>query len=88
MAAEQALPVVAGCTIVNHPDSLRVELRIDLQLVQQGSTAERAWRGATHCRSRIEVVLAGSFTRRTTAVRGGALHADYGPLGSVSFRFV
>ena len=35
-----------------------------------------------------EVVLAGSFTRPTTAVRGDALHADYGPLGSVSFRFV
>ena len=35
-----------------------------------------------------EVVLAGSFTRPTTAVRGDALHADYGPLGSISFRFV
>ncbi len=35
-----------------------------------------------------EVVLAGSFTRPTTAVRGDTLHADYGPLGSVSFRFV
>jgi 2-oxo-hept-3-ene-1,7-dioate hydratase len=34
-----------------------------------------------------EVVLAGSFTRPTTAVRGDTLHADYGPLGSVSFRF-
>lgn len=35
-----------------------------------------------------EVVLAGSFTRPTTAVRGDTLHADYGALGSVSFRFV
>ncbi len=34
------------------------------------------------------VVLAGSFTRPTTAVRGDNLHADYGPLGTVSFRFV
>ncbi len=35
-----------------------------------------------------DVVLAGSFTRPTTAVRGDNLHADYGPLGSISFRFV
>ncbi len=35
-----------------------------------------------------DVVLAGSFTRPTTAARGDNLHADYGPLGSVSFRFV
>lgn len=35
-----------------------------------------------------QVVLAGSFTRPTTAVAGDTLHADYGPLGTVSFRFV
>lgn len=35
-----------------------------------------------------DVVLAGSFTRPTTARRGDQLHADYGPLGSISFRFV
>jgi 2-oxo-hept-3-ene-1,7-dioate hydratase len=34
-----------------------------------------------------DVVLAGSFTRPTAAVRGDTLHADYGPLGSISFRF-
>ena len=34
-----------------------------------------------------DVVLAGSFTRPTGAVRGDTLHADYGPLGTVSFRF-
>jgi len=34
-----------------------------------------------------DVVLAGSFTRPTTAVAGDNLHADYGPLGTVSFRF-
>ncbi|VWX58867.1 2-oxo-hept-4-ene-1,7-dioate hydratase [Burkholderiales bacterium 8X] len=34
-----------------------------------------------------EVVLGGSFTRPTTAVRGDTFHADYGPLGSISFRF-
>jgi len=35
-----------------------------------------------------DVVLAGSFTRPTTAVKGDTLQADYGPLGSVAFRFV
>jgi 2-oxo-hept-3-ene-1,7-dioate hydratase len=35
-----------------------------------------------------DVVLAGSFTRPTTAARGDTLHADYGPLGSIAFRFV
>lgn len=34
-----------------------------------------------------DVVLAGSFTRPATAVAGDGLHADYGPLGTVSFRF-
>ena len=35
-----------------------------------------------------DVVLAGSFTRPTGAVAGDNFHIDYGPLGSVSFRFV
>jgi 2-oxo-hept-3-ene-1,7-dioate hydratase len=35
-----------------------------------------------------DIVLAGSFTRPTTAQRGDVLHADYGPLGGISFRFV
>jgi 2-oxo-hept-3-ene-1,7-dioate hydratase len=34
-----------------------------------------------------DVVLSGSFTRPTNAVRGDVLHADYGPLGNISFRF-
>lgn len=34
-----------------------------------------------------ETVLAGSFTRPTPAVRGDTFHADYGPLGSIAFRF-
>jgi len=34
-----------------------------------------------------EVILGGSFTRPTTAVAGDTFHADYGPLGAVSFRF-
>lgn len=35
-----------------------------------------------------DVVLAGSFTRPITAVAGDSIHADYGPLGTISFRFV
>ena len=35
-----------------------------------------------------DVVLAGSFTRPVSAQAGDAFHADYGPLGGVSFRFV
>lgn len=35
-----------------------------------------------------DIVLAGSFTRPTPATRGDTIHADYGPLGSISFRFV
>lgn len=35
-----------------------------------------------------DVVLAGSFTRPVVANAGDAIHADYGPLGSISFRFI
>ena len=35
-----------------------------------------------------DIVLGGSFTRPTSAARGDVLQADYGPLGSISFRFV
>ena len=35
-----------------------------------------------------EIVLAGSFTRPTPALRGDTFHADYGLLGSIAFRFV
>ncbi len=34
-----------------------------------------------------DVVLAGSFTRPTTALRGDTFHVDYGPLGAIAFRF-
>lgn len=40
------------------------------------------------CLEAGEVVLGGSFTRPTTAVPGDTFHADYGPLGSISFRFI
>ena len=35
-----------------------------------------------------DVVLAGSFTRPANAAAGDGFHADYGPLGTVSFRLV
>lgn len=35
-----------------------------------------------------DVVLSGSFTRPTVAVCGDVMHADYGPLGNISIRFV
>jgi 2-oxo-hept-3-ene-1,7-dioate hydratase len=35
-----------------------------------------------------DVILAGSFTRPVAVSAGDAIHADYGPLGSISFRFV
>ena len=34
-----------------------------------------------------EIVLSGSFTRPVNAVAGDTFHADYGPLGSIAFRF-
>jgi len=35
-----------------------------------------------------DIVLGGSFTRPTQAVRGDVLQADYGPLGNISLRLV
>ncbi|HUN92652.1 MAG TPA: 2-oxo-hepta-3-ene-1,7-dioic acid hydratase [Burkholderiaceae bacterium] len=34
-----------------------------------------------------DIVLAGSFTRPVGAEKGDTFHVDYGPLGSISFRF-
>jgi len=34
-----------------------------------------------------EIILAGSFTRALFAHAGDTFHADYGPLGSIAFRF-
>ncbi|MGM9486867.1 2-oxo-hept-4-ene-1,7-dioate hydratase [Ideonella sp. YS5] len=35
-----------------------------------------------------EIVLGGSFTRPVACTAGDTFHADYGPLGSISMRFV
>lgn len=37
---------------------------------------------------RGEIILGGSFTAPIFASAGDSFHADYGPLGSISFRFV
>ncbi|MFY1893513.1 2-oxo-hept-4-ene-1,7-dioate hydratase [Achromobacter xylosoxidans] len=34
-----------------------------------------------------QIVLAGSFTRTVTVAKGDTIHADYGPLGSISVHF-
>jgi 2-oxo-hept-3-ene-1,7-dioate hydratase len=34
-----------------------------------------------------DLILAGSFTRPIVAALGDSFHADYGPLGNISFRF-
>lgn len=34
-----------------------------------------------------QIVLSGSFTRPTTGTRGDVLHADFGALGNITFRF-
>ncbi|HEX7440842.1 MAG TPA: 2-oxo-hepta-3-ene-1,7-dioic acid hydratase [Caldimonas sp.] len=34
-----------------------------------------------------DIVLGGSFTRPTNALQGDNFHIDYGPLGSIAFRF-
>ncbi len=39
------------------------------------------------CLEEGEIVLAGSFTRPAAAAKGDTFHADYGPLGSIAFRF-
>lgn len=40
------------------------------------------------CLAAGEIVLGGSFTRPVACAVGDTFHADYGPLGSISLRFV
>lgn len=40
------------------------------------------------CLEAGEIVLGGSFTRPVACMAGDTFHADYGPLGSISLRFV
>ncbi len=51
--------------------------------------ASIAWlANAGVCLEAGQVLLAGSFTRPVAAARGDVLRADYGPLGTVSIRFL
>ncbi len=35
-----------------------------------------------------QIVLAGSFTRPVSVVKGDVIHADYGPIGAIGCSFV
>ena len=59
------------------------------------TTRATAWPGwptssrrTTSSSSAGEIVLGGSFTRPVACAAGDVFHADYGPLGSISLRFV
>lgn len=65
--------VAAG--VLNHPANGIVWLASKLALHGVGLKAG-------------QVVLSGSFTRPVAGQRGDTFHADYGPLGTISFRFV
>ncbi len=64
-----------GAAVMNHPGNGVV--RLANKLAPYG---ERLQAG--------EIVLGGSFTRPVACAVGDVFHADYGPLGSISLRFV
>ncbi len=64
-----------AAAVLNHPANGVVWLAHKLAAFDEGLKAG-------------EIVLAGSFTRPVAGAKGDVFHADYGPLGSISFRFV
>ena len=64
-----------GAAVLNHPGNGVVWLANKLAAHGEGLAAG-------------EIVLGGSFTRPVACAAGDVLHADYGPLGSISVRFV
>lgn len=64
-----------GAAVLNHPANGVAWLANKL-----ASHGERLEAG--------EIVLGGSFTRPVACAAGDTFHADYGPLGSISVRFV
>ena len=64
-----------GAAVLNHPANGVVWLANKLALHDEGLAAG-------------EIVLGGSFTRPVACAAGDTFHADYGPLGSISVRFV
>ncbi|RYF78849.1 MAG: 2-oxo-hepta-3-ene-1,7-dioic acid hydratase [Comamonadaceae bacterium] len=64
-----------GAAVLNHPGNGVAWLAKKLAAFGQGLEAG-------------EIVLGGSFTRPVPCAAGDVFHADYGPLGSISLRFV
>ena len=64
-----------GAAVLNHPGNGVAWLANKLAAFDQGLQAG-------------EIVLGGSFTRPVACAAGDVFHADYGPLGSISVRFV
>jgi len=64
-----------GAAVLNHPANGVAWLAN--KLAPYGETLEAG-----------EIVLGGSFTRPVACAAGDVFHADYGPLGSISVRFV
>lgn len=64
-----------AAAVLNHPAHGVAWLANKLSLYGEGLAAG-------------EVVLGGSFTRPVAGAAGDTFHADYGPLGAISFRFM
>jgi len=64
-----------GAAVLNHPGNGIAWLTNKLAAYDEGLQAG-------------EIVLGGSFTRPVACAAGDTFHADYGPLGSISVRFV
>lgn len=64
-----------GAAVLNHPANGIAWLANKLALHEEHLEAG-------------EIVLGGSFTRPVACTAGDTFHADYGPLGSISLRFV
>jgi 2-oxo-hept-3-ene-1,7-dioate hydratase len=63
-----------GAAVLNHPGNGVAWLANKLAAFDEGLAAG-------------EIVLGGSFTRPVACAAGDTIHADYGPLGSISVRF-
>ena len=64
-----------GAAVLNHPGNGVAWLADKLAAYDEGLDAG-------------EIVLGGSFTRPVPCAAGDTFHADYGPLGSISLRFI
>jgi 2-oxo-hept-3-ene-1,7-dioate hydratase len=64
-----------GAAVLNHPGNGVAWLANKLSVHDEALAAG-------------EIVLGGSFTRPVACAAGDTFHADYGPLGSISVRFV